>query len=88
MIPETVNANSSAAYDKKKRKRLKTDFGLFVCRDVPKKACPVEQMMRNYDDQPHLDKRNVVKEIVQEMVLCGLSRTGFFITLLCQSTLR
>jgi predicted nucleotidyltransferase component of viral defense system len=25
-----------------------------------------------------MDKRNVVKEIMQEMVLCGLSRAGFF----------
>lgn len=38
----------------------------------------IEQMLQNYDKQPHLDKRNVMKEIMQEMVLCGLSRAGFF----------
>jgi predicted nucleotidyltransferase component of viral defense system len=38
----------------------------------------IEQMMRNCDKQLQLDKRNVVKEIMQEMVLCGLSRAGFF----------
>lgn len=38
----------------------------------------IEQMLKNYDDQPPMDKKNVVKEIMQEMVLCGLSRAGFF----------
>ena len=38
----------------------------------------IEQMLAAYDKQPQLDKRNVVKEILQEMVLCGLSRAGFF----------
>lgn len=38
----------------------------------------MEQMLKAYDNQPQLDKRNVVKEIIQEMVLCGLSRAGFF----------
>jgi predicted nucleotidyltransferase component of viral defense system len=38
----------------------------------------IEQMLKTYDDQPSMDKKNVVKEIMQEMVLCGLSRAGFF----------
>jgi predicted nucleotidyltransferase component of viral defense system len=38
----------------------------------------VEQMLKTYDEQPQLNKKNVVKEIMQEMVLCGLSRAGFF----------
>ncbi len=38
----------------------------------------IEQMLRAYDEQPPQDKRNVMKEIMQEMVLCGLSRAGFF----------
>ncbi|HPY63510.1 MAG TPA: nucleotidyl transferase AbiEii/AbiGii toxin family protein [Bacillota bacterium] len=38
----------------------------------------IEQMLKAYDGQPQTDKRNVVKEIMQEMVLCGLSRAGFF----------
>ncbi len=37
----------------------------------------IEQMLNNYDLQ-QLDKKDVVKEIMQEMVLCGLSRAGFF----------
>lgn len=35
-------------------------------------------MLKNYDEQPQADKKNVVKVIMQEMVLCGLSRAGFF----------
>lgn len=38
----------------------------------------IEQMLNNYDKQPQPNKRNTVKEIMQEMVLCGLSRAGFF----------
>lgn len=38
----------------------------------------IEQMLKTYDEQLPLDKKNVVKEIMQEMVLCGLSRAGFF----------
>lgn len=38
----------------------------------------IEQMLKSYDGQPLMDKKNVVKEIMQEMVLCGLSRAGFF----------
>ena len=38
----------------------------------------IEQMLRIYDDQSPMDKRDVKKEIMQEMVLCGLSRAGFF----------
>lgn len=38
----------------------------------------IEQMLRAYEDYPQLDKKNAIKEIMQEMVLCGLSRAGFF----------
>lgn len=38
----------------------------------------IEQMQNTYADKSPMDKRNVVKEIMQEMVLCGLSRAGFF----------
>lgn len=38
----------------------------------------LNQMLAAYDGQPQADKRNVLKEIMQEMVLCGLSRAGFF----------
>lgn len=38
----------------------------------------IEQMLKAYDEQPQQDIRNAVKEILQEMVLCGLSRAGFF----------
>ncbi|NMA06745.1 MAG: nucleotidyl transferase AbiEii/AbiGii toxin family protein [Ruminococcaceae bacterium] len=38
----------------------------------------IEQMLKNHNNQPLPDKKDVVKEIMQEMVLCGLSRAGFF----------
>ena len=38
----------------------------------------IETMLKKYDDSPQIDKKYVVKEIMQEMVLCGLSRGGFF----------
>ena len=38
----------------------------------------IEQMIKAYDEQPQQDKRNAMKEIMQEMVLCGLSRAEFF----------
>ena len=37
----------------------------------------IEQMIKAYDEQPQPDKRNMMKEIMQEMALCGLSRAGF-----------
>lgn len=37
----------------------------------------LEQMLLAYDGQQK-DKKSVIKEIMQEMVLCGLSRSGFF----------
>lgn len=38
----------------------------------------IEQMLKNYDVQNIYDKKNAMKEIIQEIVLCGLSRAGFF----------
>jgi len=40
----------------------------------------IEQMLKLYDTQTVQDKKNGIKEIVQEIVLCGLSRAGFFKT--------
>ncbi len=37
----------------------------------------IEQMLNNYNLK-QINKINVVKEIMQEIVLCGLSRAGFF----------
>ncbi|HRX43268.1 MAG TPA: hypothetical protein P5315_10890 [Clostridia bacterium] len=39
-----------------------------------------EQMIRQYDKGTVLDKKNGIKEVVQEIVLSGLSRAGFFKT--------
>ena len=36
------------------------------------------QMLSKYDIKTLDDKKNAIKEIVQEIVLCGLSRGGFF----------
>ena len=38
----------------------------------------LEQMLSRYSDSSNLVKKYAIKEIIQEMVLCGLSRGGFF----------
>ncbi len=40
----------------------------------------IEQMLRQYNTQTPYDKKNIIKEIIQEIVLCGLGRAGFFRT--------
>lgn len=40
LIPEAVYAYTSATFDKKKKKKFKTLFGLFLYRDIPKLAYP------------------------------------------------
>ena len=38
----------------------------------------IEQMLMQYPAETIYDKKNAIKEIMQEIVLCGLSRAGFF----------
>ena len=38
----------------------------------------LEQMIENYQPSSIEEKRNVIKEVMQEIVLCGLSKSGFF----------
>ena len=38
----------------------------------------IEQMLRQHETETLTDKKNGIKEVVQEIVLCGLSRAGFF----------
>ena len=38
----------------------------------------IEKMLKNYNVENLYDKKNAMKEIMQEIVLCGLSRAGFF----------
>jgi len=38
----------------------------------------ITQMLKLYEAQTLYDKENAIKEVVQEIVLCGLSRAGFF----------
>ncbi|MEI7883804.1 MAG: nucleotidyl transferase AbiEii/AbiGii toxin family protein [Clostridia bacterium] len=40
----------------------------------------IEQMLKQYNTQTSFDKKNGIKEVVQEIVLCGLSRASFFKT--------
>jgi predicted nucleotidyltransferase component of viral defense system len=40
----------------------------------------IEQMLKQYNTQTVIDKKNSIKEIIQEIALCGLSRAGFFKT--------
>ncbi|MDO4710790.1 MAG: nucleotidyl transferase AbiEii/AbiGii toxin family protein [Peptostreptococcaceae bacterium] len=38
----------------------------------------LQQMLKAYEIQTLYDQKNALKEIMQEIVLCGLSRAGFF----------
>lgn len=38
----------------------------------------IEQMLKGYQAENIYDRKNAMKEIMQEIVLCGLSRAGFF----------
>lgn len=38
----------------------------------------LEQMLDNYKAISLEEKKNAIKEVVQEVALCGLSRAGFF----------
>ena len=38
----------------------------------------LEQMLQAYSVENLYDRKNAMKEILQEIVLCGLSRAGFF----------
>ncbi|MDO4553893.1 MAG: nucleotidyl transferase AbiEii/AbiGii toxin family protein, partial [Lachnospiraceae bacterium] len=38
----------------------------------------VEQMLNLHDTKTMYDQKNALKEVMQEIVLCGLSRSGFF----------
>lgn len=40
----------------------------------------IEQMLKSYDSKSDYDRINAMKEIMQEITLCGLSRAGFFKT--------
>lgn len=38
----------------------------------------IEQMIQKYNAENLYDQKNAMKEVMQEVVLCGLSRAGFF----------
>lgn len=38
----------------------------------------VEQMIRSYEAKTIFEQKNAIKEVIQELTLCGLSRAGFF----------
>ncbi len=38
----------------------------------------IEQMLKKYQPQNMVERKNAMKEIMQEIVLCGLARAGFF----------
>lgn len=40
----------------------------------------IEQMLSHHESQTLNDKKASIKEVVQEIILCGLSRAGFFQT--------
>ena len=40
----------------------------------------IEQMLSQHPSETLNDKKNSIKEVVQEVILCGLSRAGFFQT--------
>jgi esterase/lipase len=38
----------------------------------------LKSMLEKYDIKNSIDETNAMKEIIQEIVICGLSRGGFF----------
>ena len=38
----------------------------------------IDEMLKNYQTETLDEKKNAVKEIIQEVVLCGLARAKFF----------
>jgi len=40
----------------------------------------INQMVKAYNAKTIYDQKNAIKEVIQEIVLCGLSRSGFFRT--------
>lgn len=38
----------------------------------------IETMLSKYENKTSTDKKNSLKEVLQEVILCGLSRAGFF----------
>ena len=38
----------------------------------------IDEMLKQYNAVTLEDKKNAMKEVMQEIVLCGLSRAGFF----------
>jgi predicted nucleotidyltransferase component of viral defense system len=38
----------------------------------------IKQMLNKYEIKTVDDKTNAIKEVIQEIILCGLSRAGFF----------
>ena len=38
----------------------------------------IEAMLSKYENKTSTDKKNSLKEVLQEVILCGLSRAGFF----------
>ena len=38
----------------------------------------LRQMLDKYETKTMAERKNGIKEVVQEIVLCGLSRAGFF----------
>ena len=38
----------------------------------------LEQMIEEYNPKNNEEKKNAIKEVMQEIVLCGLSKSGFF----------
>ena len=38
----------------------------------------LNEMLKKYETNGISDKKSAIKEIMQEIVLCGLSRAGFF----------
>lgn len=38
----------------------------------------IDEMLKNYQTETLDEKKNAIKEIIQEVVLCGLARAKFF----------
>ncbi len=38
----------------------------------------IDEMLERYSPKTNQEKNNVTKETIQEILLCGLSKSGFF----------
>ena len=54
LIPETAYVYTSATFEKKRKKRYETSFGVFTYRDVPSEVYPYDVCLKKEDEYTYL----------------------------------